>query len=155
MDANKSFKCNEPGCGKAFWYKAALKRHLNTHKENDPDAPIVSWGCNNCTKMFTTVESLRRHFRTAHGSVYVYPCQYEGCNQMFQRKDNLTRHAASHADNKHCCDICGKSFARKDALTRHKVIHTRKAQAAETTSKQSQTRLNPVLAKHRSVGSSM
>ncbi|KAH8262843.1 hypothetical protein KR044_000829, partial [Drosophila immigrans] len=120
MDENKNFRCDEPGCGKAFWFKAALTRHLKTHKTGDPAAPIVSWGCSECPKFFSKVESLRRHYKTTHGNVFLYPCDFEGCNQMFQRKDNLVRHAASHKDSKNCCDICGRSFARKDALTRHK-----------------------------------
>ncbi|EDW03978.1 GH10225 [Drosophila grimshawi] len=120
MDENKSFRCSEDGCGKAFWFKAALKRHMNTHKEVDPDEPTISWGCSECCKVFAKVETLRRHYKTSHGSVQIYTCEVPDCNQMFQRKDNLTRHAASHGDNKHSCETCGKSFARKDALTRHK-----------------------------------
>ncbi|XP_034473076.1 zinc finger protein 2-like isoform X2 [Drosophila innubila] len=134
MDENKSFKCNVPGCEKAFWFKSALTRHLKRHKEKeDPDAPAVTFGCSDCPKQFAKIESLRRHYRTTHGNVYVYPCEYEGCNQMFQRRDNLTRHAASHSENKNNCDVCGKSFARKDALTRHKRIHTRKVQSSKNT----------------------
>ncbi|KAM8717066.1 hypothetical protein ACLKA7_003865 [Drosophila subpalustris] len=127
MDENKSFRCNVPGCGKAFWFKSALTRHLKRHKKNESDAPAVTFGCNECTKEFTQIESLRRHYRTTHGNVYVYPCEFEGCNQMFQRRDNLSRHAATHSENKNNCDVCGKSFSRKDALTRHKRIHSRKA----------------------------
>ncbi|KAH8402983.1 hypothetical protein KR222_002251, partial [Zaprionus bogoriensis] len=118
MEVNKAFKCSYPGCEKAYWFKAPLQRHQKTHQQDD--TPPVSWGCSECTKLFSKVESLRRHYRTTHGNVYVYPCQHPGCNQMFQRKDNLTRHAASHSENKNTCETCGKSFARKDALTRHK-----------------------------------
>ncbi|KAH8392531.1 hypothetical protein KR215_010505 [Drosophila sulfurigaster] len=120
MDENKTFRCDVDGCGKAFWFKAALQRHLKTHIVEPPDTPVVTWGCTDCPKFFSNVESLRRHYKTTHGNVVLYPCDFEGCNQMFQRKDNLVRHARSHKDGKNCCDICGRSFARKDALTRHK-----------------------------------
>ncbi|XP_017850038.1 zinc finger protein 530-like [Drosophila busckii] len=129
MEENKPFRCEVDGCTKGFWHKAGLKRHLNSHLKVKKE---LVWECSECVKTFSQVESLRRHVRTAHDSVmFIYSCTFEGCNMMFQRKDNLDRHAASHSEYTWTCDTCGRSFARRDALTRHKRIHTRKTQKAK------------------------
>ncbi|CAK7218981.1 hypothetical protein SCUCBS95973_003666 [Sporothrix curviconia] len=47
------------------------------------------------------------------------------CGKMFDRKDHLTRHVASHLNTRdHVCPRCPKRFNRRDLLARHIANHS-------------------------------
>lgn len=50
-----------------------------------------------------------------------FSCQYPACTKMFNKKNQLQRHARTHTGERpFTCKLCDKSFTRIDALKRHK-----------------------------------
>ncbi|ENN80105.1 hypothetical protein YQE_03464, partial [Dendroctonus ponderosae] len=82
--------CPEPGCGKTFFRKEDIHRHLITHSGERP------YECEVCKKRFAVKSSLRVH-RNIHRKEAPVSC--EVCNRAFIRKDCLMRHMrARHRD---------------------------------------------------------
>ena len=90
-------------CGKPFFSKANLKRHM-CHKHGD----LKPFQSCLCQKAFATNTDLQRHMRKQKKEGLL-TC--EVCNQKFSTKENLTEHLDKHSGVKeHKCGICGHSF---------------------------------------------
>ena len=107
-------------------------------------ASLEEFKCPHCSSVFATKGTLKRHISVIHNVVAKqHVCQE--CNKAFDRKDNLLRHAKSHAlklinteeSNAtvlNVCNQCGKGFARKDNLLRHIKTHTKTTESDKSKS---------------------
>jgi uncharacterized Zn-finger protein len=94
--------------------------------------------CKHCPEKFLREESRKRHLESIHqvdddqSLPEVVQDEEDGfacniCQKKFDRKFTLTRHMASHSDERPFkCDQCYKSFKRKQDLTLHLRKHSGK-----------------------------
>ena len=139
--ANKPYKCDKPGCNKAFTCKSShnkhvrlkheknkvyrcsvctrafemecdVKRHILTHTNIRP------FKCTLCTKSYTCRSSLRQHISIIHEKKKL-TCLF--CNKLFHTNQDLERHITTHTGSKawHCL-ACKKRYSCKSALMVHK-----------------------------------
>ena len=55
-----------------------------------------------------------------------YECEHNGCNKIFNRKDDRRRHSYTHdrlITNEHCCLVCWQQFRTEETLKQHEKIH--------------------------------
>lgn len=88
------FKCNEPGCGKAFLTSYSLKIHIRVHTKVKPFECLKD-GCN---KAFNTLYRLRAHERLHNGKTF--NCNAEGCTKFFTTLSDLKKHIRTHTREK-------------------------------------------------------
>ncbi|XP_050297461.1 zinc finger protein 12 isoform X2 [Anthonomus grandis grandis] len=74
------------------------------------------FSCDQCLKLFTLENSLRRHKSIEHPVGDNFQCA--DCNKEFKDRDDLITHTRVHSLNSIKC-ICGREFARKYHLERH------------------------------------
>lgn len=80
------FKCDYPGCTKAYQKKYTLNRHKKTHLSSS--AYICRW----CSKPFVDNSSLSRHERS-HSGWKPFACPYKlTCGKRFTESNNLKQH---------------------------------------------------------------
>ena len=80
--------------------------------------------CHECDRFFARPTVLCRHLDTVHGASQNLVCDFDGCAQVFTRKDTLRRHReAQHGLTKVICPRC-HSPVRKDGLNRHMITRT-------------------------------
>lgn len=122
----RNFKCQHPGCTKAFLRDSHLKHHVkNQHTE------IRDYHCtwDGCDKSFTTGTRLRRHIST-HEAKEQFRCRgYTGCDKTFRKQETLERHIlADHQNIKPFpCDHvdpdtgvpCDKAYDTAESLRSH------------------------------------
>jgi len=117
----RSLKCNEVGCGRAF----AMKEELARHK----------WGVHltqrkficekeGCGKKFVLRGNLKVHIQTVHQNVRPHSCREEGCRKAFAFRNDLERHihTVHRKERNFTCEEanCGKKFGLKSNLDRHR-----------------------------------
>jgi len=113
----KKYKCV---CGKSFTRKSTLEK-LHRCVKIDKHAKS-SYQCKICMKIFTKLDSCRRHEKREH--VKIYSCNV--CSYHTGRKLELTIHQRKHTGEKpYQCDSCGKAFTRKSDMKKHVKLHTR------------------------------
>uniref|UniRef100_A0A671LTL8 Krueppel-like factor 15 n=1 Tax=Sinocyclocheilus anshuiensis TaxID=1608454 RepID=A0A671LTL8_9TELE len=65
-----------------------------------------------------------RPSRSSTETLRVHKCSHPGCEKMFSRSDELSRHRRSHSGVKpYECTMCDKKFARSDHLSKHTKVH--------------------------------
>lgn len=79
------FKCEFPGCDKAYEKKKSFMRHLLRHK--------AKYNCPVCELNFGQISDLNRHL-VRHTGRKPFRCDY--CGLQFSQKSNLKRHMAVH-----------------------------------------------------------
>ncbi|XP_052097213.1 uncharacterized protein LOC127732187 [Mytilus californianus] len=139
-------------CGKLFWCKSELDKHLRVHTNERP------YLCHICSSSFKTTGNLRNHQRAIHENHFwicdvcgqkfkskprfqehLYkekhgkdgkPIQYKEfpcneCSKIFPRKIDFQIHFRIHSGAKpYKCLECGRAFRCHNHLTQHKVTHT-------------------------------
>jgi len=80
------FKCDYPGCTKAYRKKYTLNRHKKIHLS--PSGYVCRW----CSRPFVDNSSLARHERS-HSGWKPYQCPYIlTCGKRFAESNNLKQH---------------------------------------------------------------
>ena len=105
-------------CGKAFFEKALLNRHI---KDNHEDGrPFI---CDICPKTFKQKPHLVTH-SLIHSGERKFSCKKEGCDKAFTKEWTLMQHERIHTGVKpYSCKLCDVSFAQKNSLNVHNNTH--------------------------------
>ena len=105
-------------CDKKFFIHGSL---IN-HKRKVHDGIIDKHTCDVCGKVYSHVNSLKRHLRIEHKSAGTLKCDV--CGTLCGADWQLKRHMKSHQDPSHICRFCGKALKSKDSLISHERSHT-------------------------------
>ena len=74
--------------------------------------------CGGCKKAFTSILSLKRHFKTFHMQEKVYSCQ--ACDKSYTQSHSLKTHILTvHRGQKYYCQSCDKSYTHSHSLKTH------------------------------------
>merc|ERR1712212_1263647 len=87
--AKSSFTCSF--CGKSFYTKWTLKRHVMSHTGEKPHS------CDICCKSFASKWQLELHYRV-HTGEKPYPCEI--CSKRFTTKSHLSRPRRTHSKSR-------------------------------------------------------
>ncbi len=101
-------------CGRCFYTKGQLARHLNDCHEPKLQCPISG-----CDRSFTRKQTLEKHIQTPHGDYKCLRCNYQTSN-----KQNLIKHQKLHsATGKFKCQYCDYESVVQCAVVRHQLCH--------------------------------
>ncbi len=133
IEVHNAYKCRK--CGKEF----SSSYRLKVHRQNSHGRSNI---CPDCGVIFSTKHNLSQHMKLyktpeEHPRVETnYACTFEGCDQQFRLKRQLTRHTnENHMRTKfsvnqdgmpsYMCQCCHKQFRRIWELSFHqKTMHS-------------------------------
>ncbi|XP_069136979.1 zinc finger protein 813-like [Argopecten irradians] len=112
----RTFLCST--CGKAYFRKHALQRHMSYHTGEKPHT------CQYCGYSCREPNNLKRHMSLHFESQRNFIC--EVCGAAFHAKKTLEMHHAykHNEDRQFTCDQCFQTFKAKNALKRHMKVHS-------------------------------
>lgn len=116
-DHSKEKNHNCLKCGKTFYNKARLKRHMQSHRNK-------SVSCNVCGESFPDGRTLMNH-RHSHTNLSgrQFPCRE--CGKTFGSRSSQQIHMRIHTGERpYGCRFCWKAFADGGTLRKHERIHT-------------------------------
>ena len=87
----KTFACISPNCGKTFFFKGDLTKHVKIHRK-------VKWKCQHCPYVPKDERNLKAHQRL-HSNLKPYICK--NCLQLFKYNEQLKWHRAKPKDCEH------------------------------------------------------
>uniref|UniRef100_A0A3P9PMY6 Zinc finger protein 410 n=1 Tax=Poecilia reticulata TaxID=8081 RepID=A0A3P9PMY6_POERE len=120
---DRMFQCSAEGCGKSFYVLQRLQVHMRTHNGEKPFICKEK----NCGKKFTTAGNLKNH-RRIHTGEKPFLCEADGCGRSFAEYSSLRKHMLVHSGEKpHVCGICGKTFSQSGSRN----VHMRKRHGEE------------------------
>ena len=124
----RPFKCNI--CNRTYSQFSHLKEHRTRHLNNLP-LTVHEFYCEMCSKTIYTRDRyelhLRHHIRhtgliLGEGEpIFLYICDYDGCQLCFRDKDRFVSHQETHSENRmvFTCPICQKTFAQESNCQKH------------------------------------
>lgn len=142
MLADKSSRCDWPGCGRLFSAPQAMRQHYLLHTGEKP------WECKHCGKKFPQQSACSKFSLLFHQnprfliSLAIHerthtkekPLECNICGMKFSESSNLSKHRRTHEEKQsHECTFkgCGKSFCRLDQLRRHRLVHKKKGEEGD------------------------
>eukprot|EP00088_Acartia_fossae_P045107 TRINITY_DN4828_c0_g1_i1.p1 TRINITY_DN4828_c0_g1~~TRINITY_DN4828_c0_g1_i1.p1 ORF type:complete len:540 (+),score=53.56 TRINITY_DN4828_c0_g1_i1:49-1668(+) len=117
--ATPNYPCTEEGCGKRFYTKTDMKRHVKVSHEKQ-----YAGSCHICGRKFQTVGGIEwRQHMDSHNAKKSLKCPF--CPKSFSSDYCLKSHLVSHADARTwACSKCPKTFKRlKNAKYHVKTCH--------------------------------
>ena len=107
---DKRVECTQ--CGKAFYTKANLERHMKSH------FGIKDFQCVNCGKQYSSERSLQQHVAIVHHGQRGFECQE--CGKSFTRVTSLKVHRLTHTnETPYRCEFCTQGYKEKRNLMKH------------------------------------
>ncbi|KAK7116704.1 uncharacterized protein [Littorina saxatilis] len=109
--------CSE--CGKAYFRRQALQRHLRQHEHKKP------YSCQYCNFHCSERDNLRRHAARHFSTQRNFICEL--CGAAFHAKKTLEMHHSykHNAERRFKCPDCPMTFKARNALGRHSKTHSR------------------------------
>jgi len=129
-------------CGKRFGVRKYMNRHIRDQHSSRSNQS-VECVCQQCGKVFSNKESLRKHTKRFH-PIQGFPCKHDGCSEVSMSKSEATQHyRAQHVlvedvgdslaekrtlcnprteidgGSLNACKLCGKSFRERSSLNEH------------------------------------
>lgn len=109
-------------CDKQFDEKAALVKHLKTHKK--VDSRRQNFTCNDCGKEFRRMYHLKRHIMTHRKGENAECYQCLDCQKTFAFPEDLNKHLEDHVkENSGTCPKCNETFGSPEEVAAHMVVH--------------------------------
>lgn len=123
------YNCNQ--CSKKFRRPANLRKHMQTHGENNTHP------CQYCGQVFSSLTSRAKHMMTHHHTMTTptpniqqevtgsqlsprYDASCHICGGIFENQDALERHSRLHnVSEVYPCKFCSSMFPSSSGLTRH------------------------------------
>lgn len=128
--------CPRPGCGRRYYTRSHLRRHIRQLHESDPAGKPEQ--CVLCGARFAKRSQLRIHVSRTHKqdashdehtreqvdailNCEPYACTQSGCGRTFSTEGQLRRHMRRHEEARHVCahNGCGARFGFRRELLRH------------------------------------
>ncbi|XP_055610583.1 transcription factor grauzone-like [Uranotaenia lowii] len=100
-------------CNKKLFKRCHLLEHIQVHLN-----PNI-YGCDACTKSFSSKEYLQLHKMQAHETIVERPYKCDKCPKSFVQKGQLSSHMGRH--QLYPCTKCDKVLAGKGSLSAHMV----------------------------------
>lgn len=103
--------------------KAEIKEHFNVkHPESVNDTEGWGHACFLCNASYEHRQDLLKHVNAPRTEEF--PCDIEGCDEVFQSQFQLRKHFDSQHFGQHIfeCDQCDKVYHRQMSLNHHKYI---------------------------------
>ncbi|KAI5638063.1 zinc-finger double domain-containing protein [Phthorimaea operculella] len=119
-------KLQECKCGKKFYDKWRLQKHLDFYCKLNPSNDEKKFFCDLCNKGFSHKYVLKEHLMR-HSNEKTLICDF--CGDVFPQKYLLIRHILHHMTVPKVmyeCEICDKKFIRSWSLKKHLISHTGK-----------------------------
>lgn len=107
---DESHKCKLCGPPKDYETPDGLRLHDETVHQG------IRYTCNQCSRKFTQMVSLRHHTNDYHGKFSPYKCP--DCSSSFSMRRQLTVHVKTLHPRRNCSE-CSRSFSRREHLTDH------------------------------------
>jgi KRAB domain-containing zinc finger protein len=115
LDQKRLF-CTYKGCGRFFYSRLYLNKHIITHAEWSP------YVCNVCNGKFSCIADLNRHVGR-YGKSEHYMCDM--CSCTFETKSDFDTHKQTHINPNQTyeCRICYKKLNTASCLWVHEKSH--------------------------------
>ncbi|KAK3096932.1 hypothetical protein FSP39_004907 [Pinctada imbricata] len=116
VNDEKKYLCSV--CGKTYFRKHALQRHMLLHTGKKPHK------CEHCNFRSYEVNNLKRHMALHFEAERNFVC--EMCGAAFHARKTLEmHHTYKHNDVRaFACNMCDKTFKAKNTLVRHMKVHS-------------------------------
>ena len=115
--SERTFKCDQPGCSKAYFYILELEKHKRA-------AHLGGYVCDQCGKSYTTTTRLTAHITKVHKRESLnIKCKY--CDKVFNNHSCRRRHhiVVHNVGKGHKCEFCDKKFISPWKRNKHQLSH--------------------------------
>ncbi|GFR85157.1 PR domain zinc finger protein 10-like [Elysia marginata] len=108
-----------PKCNMVFNDHKDLMDHVSTHAQKPQGKDGRRFGCDHCSKSFSTAEKLSKH-QMVHGDESQKPLECPVCSKRIMTNSAMACHMKTHSDRKYFgCPICGTDFNTGAGLREH------------------------------------
>lgn len=155
----ETYECDV--CKKIFTDQKLFTNHTKSHPQQqeqeiqaviEPADPLKKFSCQECSKAFKMMSTLKDHMRThtgdkpyvcsicnrgfsqntnlkqhlrRHTAIKPFKCDHEGCDAAFVSKGELDSHTRKHTGaHPFKCEQCETSFTTSSSLVKHRRIHS-------------------------------
>merc|ERR1712126_262741 len=119
MQAHKEqdYRCEK--CDKKFSRSDHLKKHMRSHIKQENEFPDEDEIDEDEKKRRQRRIYRKRMLEKEDAKNMLYPCEYSGCDKVFNRRKNMKDHMVIHTEKPLQCELCAKRFHTKHNLNRH------------------------------------